>query len=111
MKRYKFEVLRGSHRVGAIREKVTNRVLTPGYNVKAGGTVESNIDLCKKFESDPPKYRRVDVVAEVEKDLGAQLRGLTKAQLIERAEAQEIDLEGRHSKDAIIEALLEAQAI
>jgi hypothetical protein len=110
VKKLKFEVLRGSHRIGSVRDK-NNRVLVKGRNVKAGGVVESNIDLVEKFASEPPKYRRVDVVVEAEKDLESELRQLTKTQLIERAEAQEIDLSDCHSKDAMIKRLLETQSL
>ena len=109
-KKFKFEVLRGSHRIGAVRDK-NNRILVPGRNVKAGDIVESNVDLVQKFPSEPPKYRRVDVVVEAEKDLESELRQLTKPQLIERAEAQEIDLSDCHSKEAMIKRLLESQSL
>jgi hypothetical protein len=110
-KTYKFQVLRGSHRVGPeYGERMANgarRIIKPGYNVKRGEIVETTTDLAAKYPSLPPKFLRIDVVQEDEEDLKTSLMMLDKKQLISKAEAEEIDLNGCHTKDQIISRFLE----
>jgi hypothetical protein len=107
--KFRFQVLRGSHRVGATYgERLPNgarQVLKPGYNVTKGGIVESNDDLTKKYPSDPPKYARVDRMVEAEHDVRSGLAAMTKSQLTQRAEADEIDISDCATKAEIVERI------
>lgn len=108
MPSYKFKILRGSHRVGPERNE-DGVIVTPGQTFKTGQVIETSVDLAKKFPSDPPKFRRVDVVEEMENDLEAELKALTVSELRARAAEEEIDLSDCHRKDEIILAFLSQQ--
>lgn len=110
MAKYKFQVVRGSHRVGATysNERLPNgarRVVTPGYNVPTGGYVDSDVDLAKKYPSQPPKFVRIDRMVEQEEAVTDELSGMTRAELVEYAQAHEIDLDGCTTKAQILERL------
>lgn len=102
----KFRLLRGNHRIGAQRNS-DGQVTKPGRNLKPGEIIESEVDLAKIFPSRPPKFERVDENFEDEKSLEQTLRSMTKAQLIEKAEVEELDIEGLSNKQDLIEALLD----
>jgi len=103
--KYRFRVLRGSHRVGPKRDKNGN-LIAAGRNAKTGEIVESSVDLCARFPSVPPKFQRIDVVEEQERGVLDTLRSLTKAELISKAEEQEINLDGCSTKEEILEAFV-----
>lgn len=110
MSTYKFQVVRGSHRVGTqySDERLPNgarKVIRRGYNVPTGGYVETNVDLAKKYPSQPPKFVRVDRMAEEEQQVELDLRSMTKAQLLRYADENEIDVSDCQTKDAIVERL------
>ena len=109
MAKYKFKVLRGSHRVGPVKDE-EGVITKPGYNAKKGSIVETDVDLAKRFPSDPPKFMRIDVVQEEENGFEEELRALTVDELKEKAEAEEVDLSGCHRKDDIIQAFLDQQS-
>ena len=103
--KYRFRVLRGSHRIGPKRDADGN-IIEAGRNAKVGDVVESSVDLCEKFPSVPPKFQRIDVVEEQERGILSTLRLLTKQELIAKAEEQEIDLDGCSTKEEILEAFV-----
>jgi hypothetical protein len=109
--KYRFQLLRGSHRIGPVYGEKTptgNRViLKEGYNAKRGDVIDSTVDLAAKFPSIPPKFIRIDVVQEQETDLKSMLSSLDKRQLIAKAEEDEIDISGCHTKDQILNRFLE----
>lgn len=105
MPKYRFRVLRGSHRVGAKRDS-HNHVIEPGKTYRVGDIIETSVDLAAKFPSVPPKFQRIDVVEEQEHDLASYLKAMTKAELVAKAEAEEIDITGLSTKEAIVEAFL-----
>lgn len=109
MAKYKFKVLRGSHRIGPIKDE-DGVITTPGRTIKRGGVIETDTDLAKKFPSQPPKFQRIDVVEEEENDFEAELNAMTVAELKEKAEAEEVDISGCHRKDEIVQAFLDQQA-
>jgi len=73
--------------------------------------IETTVDLAAKFPSTPPKFLRIDVVQETEEDLRTALMELDKKALITKAEAEELDLSGCHTKDQIVARFLEADQI
>jgi hypothetical protein len=105
MVKYKFEILRGCHRKGAVRDK-QGKVVTPGVNLVPGDIIETDTDLIKKFVSDPPRFRRIDIVQEVEKDLESTLRNMSIPQLRKKAAKEEIDIDGCNTKEEILTAFL-----
>lgn len=107
MPKYKFRVLSGSHRVGPVKDPKTGVILKPGYNVPRGEYVETDVDLNKKFPSDPPKFQLIDSPQQVTDDLETTLKRLSKNALMKKAEEEEIDISGCNSKEEIIAAFLE----
>lgn len=111
MAKYRFQLLRGSYRIGPVYgEKMNNgsrRIIKPGYNVKRGETFESTVDLATLYPSIPPKFLRIDVVQEEESDVRTMLMAMSKQQLIAKAEADEVDISGCRTVEQIVNRFLE----
>lgn len=102
---FRFRILRGSHRVGP-KKGPDGTQIEAGKNYKAGDIVETTVDLAEKFPSVPPKFQRIDIVEELEKDLAEQLRAMSRNELIAKAAADEINIDGCNTKEAIIDAFV-----
>jgi hypothetical protein len=103
----RFRLLIGGHRKGALRDE-NGHVIEPGRNYKPGDIIESTVDLCTTFPSQPPKFLRIDEVAEKESQMVNVYQQMPLNELKDLAEQQEIDLTDVTSKEEII-ALLAAQ--
>lgn len=103
----KFRLLRGGHRVGPKFDKDGVQI-AEGKTHGPNDVIESDTDLVKKFGRE--KFQRIEeAVQAAEEDEGSlrsELEQLTKAQLIERAEADELEIDRSMNKPSLVEAML-----
>lgn len=130
-KKYLFQVLAGTHwEKGEVENDLGHKVIKDiayGPGRPAGDIVESDIDLAKRFNSanpaHPPRFRRLgedgqrdaraeELKVERQRSAGAQsalasaLRKMSRQQLVQWAEEQEIDLRGANRHEEVLQVVL-----
>lgn len=103
----KFRLLRGGHRIGPKFDGDGN-LIAEGKTHGPNDVIESEVDLVERFGRE--KYQRIEEAVQAadkdENDLRSELRKLGKGELIERADADKLEIDRSLNKNALVESML-----